>query len=724
MAGDEPGGLLPSLVGGIVVGLVTAVNALAYAGLIYRGPLAPGLLVGLSALLAGAAVSTVAIALLAECPGLVAAPLASTAVVYALIPAALGDRVGMADPFMAAQRVAALSGVVSLAAGAIYWLLGRFRIGGLARFLPYPVVGGYNAGIGWLFVLAGVALGTDLHPHGMGWAALAAPAVLPKLAACLGVGIAMTGLSRRSKHWAIVPGGVIAAVLGFHAARIAAGASLGAARHAGWLLGPFPPGRIFSPLDWRALTGVGWPVAGAVGPIGLTIALVGVTTAIMMLSGLEVELHRGIDTNAELRATGIATAGAGLFGGIVASPSLASTTLAHRMGARGRMAGVLVGLCCVAVLLAGTGVLNVIPRFAIGALLVFNGLDRLVDRVWLDRRRLPPLEWAALLLVLLTVAWAGLLDGVAMGLGLTLVIFIWNYRAVSVIRLAASGAAHRSSVMRPPAEEVILRRDGAAIRLLRLQAYLFFLNATAILDAMPARGTRYLVVDFRAVAGLDSSAGMTVRRMHQIARERGYAVMITGLRDSLRAQFARLGLPVASPPGVPEAATEDQALQYAENEVLAAAGTAGPAGPISLAGLFEATLGQAVPAARLAPYLKQATLARGEVLIRQGDPSDTMYVITAGQVAVRLEIGQGLPVPLATAGAGVVMGEIGFYTGVPRTATVLAEADTAVESIAQEDIARMERDDPELASLFHRLMTCLLADKLAASSRQMSQSGT
>ena len=158
--------------------------------------------------------------------------------------------------------------------------------------------------------------------------------------------------------------------------------------------------------------------------------------------------------------------------------------------------------------------------------------------------------------------------------------------------------------------------------------------------------------------------------------------------------------------------------------MLAAAGIAGPGGSASLAGLFEATIGQAVPAARLAPYLKHATLARGEVLIRQGDASDTMYVITAGRVAVRLEIGQGPPVPLATAGAGVVMGEIGFYTGVPRTATVLAEADTAVESIAQADIARMERDDPELASLFHRLMTCLLADKLAASSRQMSQSGT
>ena len=724
MSHEGARGAVPTAIAGVVVGLLTVVNAIAYAGLIYRGPLVPALLVGVSALLAGSAVSSVLIALRVDCPGLVAAPLASTAVVYALLPAALGVRPGLADPIAAARLVALVSGGISVGAGLVYWLLGRAQLGALARFLPYPVVGGYNAGLGWLFVVGGLALGTDLHLVGAGWEALAAPAAMVKFAACLGTGLAMLAASRRWKHWAIVPGAVFVTAFGFHAARAALGIDLVAASRAGWLLGPFAPGRIWSPPDWDALGTFDPSTLHAIVPIGLTVVLVGATTAIMMLAGLEVELQRGIDTNAELRATGFATMASGLFGGIVASPSLASTTLAHSMGARGRAAGVIVGLCCGAMLLTGTGVLNEVPRFSIGALLVFNGGERLIDRVWLDRRRLPALEFVALLLVMLTVAWGGLLSGVAMGLALTLVLFVWNYRRVPVVRLSAAGAAHRSSVMRPLAEDAVLRRDGAAIRLLRLQGYLFFLNSTALIEALPQAGVRFLVVDFRAVAGMDSSAGMSLRRAYQIARERGYAVLCTGLDPALRAQFARLRLPLAAPPDLPAADTEDAGLQYAETRLLEDAGLSANTGPASLAALFGETLGHPVPPELLAPYLVRQTLAGGAVLIRQGAESDTMAFIVSGRVAVRLETALGAPMQLATAGPGVVMGEVGFYTGVPRTATVVAETDTQVETLSRAALARMERADPALASLLHRMMTCMLADKLVNSARQQAQSGT
>ncbi len=712
----------PNAVAGMVLGLLTAVNALAYAGLIYRGPLTPGLLVGASALLAGAAVSSVAIALLAKCPGLIAAPLGSTAVVYALIPAALGAHAGLTDPIALARQVAVVCGLTTLFAGLVYWLLGNFRLGALARFLPYPVIGGYNAGLGWLFIAGGIELATGAHPAAAIAQALTSATAMGKLLACLGGGIALVAASRRCKHWAIIPIGLVAAVLGFNVIRLALGADMGAASRAGWLLGPFAQGQIWSPPDWGALAGLPPARLVATIPLVLTTLLAGGTTAIMMLSGLELELHQTIDINAELRATGFATVGAGLFGGIVASPSLTSTTLAHGLGARGRSAGVIAGAVCALMLAGGTGMLGAIPRFAIGALLVFNGAERLVDRVWFDRRRLPPLEWGALLAVLLTVVWAGLLTGVVVGLGITLLLFVLDYRQVSVVRVSATGAAHRSSVMRPLTEDAALRAAGAAIGLLRLQGYLFFLNTAALTEALPPAGPRFVIIDFRAVAGMDSSAGMTVRRVHQIARERGYALMLTGLRPALRARFVRLHLALASP-GVPEWKTEDLALQYAEATVLEAAIPPGTAPPASFAALFAATLDHPVAPERIAPYLDHGALARDAVLIRQGDRSDSMSLITAGRVAVRLDQADGPSLPLATAGPGVVMGEIGFYTGVPRTATVLAEVDTRTETLSQDSLARMERDDPALASLFHRLITHMLADKLAASTRQQAQSG-
>jgi hypothetical protein len=52
---------------------------------------------------------------------------------------------------------------------------------------------------------------------------------------------------------------------------------------------------------------------------------------------------------------------------------------------------------------------------------------------------------------------------------------------------------------------------------------------------------------------------MTLRRFYQIARERDYALMLSGPSPALRTRFARLGLPLASV-GVAEQATKDLAL--------------------------------------------------------------------------------------------------------------------------------------------------------------------
>jgi sulfate permease, SulP family len=196
--------------------------------------------------------------------------------------------------------------------------------------------------------------------------------------------------------------------------------------------------------------------------------------------------------------------------------------------------------------------------------------------------------------------------------------------------------------------------------------------------------------------------------------------MLTGLSPALRTRFARLGVPLASP-GVVEQTTEDRALQFAEARVLETADLPRPVLPVSFAALLAATFGQPLAPERIAPFLEKTTVPTGTVLIRQGSGSDLVLLITAGRVEVQLEWADG-PVLLATAGSGVVMGELGFCTGVPRTATVLATTETGTETLSRAGLTRMEIEDPELASMFHRLMAHVLAEKLAATTRQHAQS--
>ena len=53
-------------------------------------------------------------------------------------------------------------GLTSVLVGIFFYLLGQFKLGKLVRFIPFPVVGGFLAGTGWLIVIFSFNMMTDL----------------------------------------------------------------------------------------------------------------------------------------------------------------------------------------------------------------------------------------------------------------------------------------------------------------------------------------------------------------------------------------------------------------------------------------------------------------------------------------------------------------------------------------------------------------------------------
>src|SRR5262245_10230898 len=74
------------------------------------------------------------------------------------------------------------------------------------------------------------------------------------------------------------------------------------------------------------------------------------------------------------------------------------------------------------------------------------------------------------------------------------------------------------------------------------------------------------------------------------------------------------------------------------------------------------------------------TLRPGDVLMRQGEASRSAYIIIEGSGAIRIETSYGT-VNLSTVSAPTLVGEIGVFMGVPRTATLEATQATKVELI-------------------------------------------
>jgi CRP/FNR family cyclic AMP-dependent transcriptional regulator len=90
----------------------------------------------------------------------------------------------------------------------------------------------------------------------------------------------------------------------------------------------------------------------------------------------------------------------------------------------------------------------------------------------------------------------------------------------------------------------------------------------------------------------------------------------------------------------------------------------------------------------------------GDVLFRQGDPSDHVVLIRSGSVDVVREIGAD-SIRLGTAKEGEFLGEMGVLEGRPRSATVIAASDLEVELVGRRGFLERVSGEPQLA---HKLL--------------------
>ncbi len=108
------------------------------------------------------------------------------------------------------------------------------------------------------------------------------------------------------------------------------------------------------------------------------------------------------------------------------------------------------------------------------------------------------------------------------------------------------------------------------------------------------------------------------------------------------------------------------------------------------AGLDDAEL------ARLAAVADTVELEAGDVLIREGDAGDALFVVLDGELAVTKRSGK-VDVPLAVVGPGEVQGELAVLEGRPRTATVRAVGPATLLRLRRDALLDVLGRQPELA---------------------------
>ena len=708
---------------GLIIGAVECVLAIAFAAVVFGGgALVDDLPQGISLYLGAAALTLAFLAWRSGHRGVVGTVQDAAAAVLSLVALSVAKKV--AELEHVAQQgglqdfdrpdifltVIAATFLVTVLCGIVFFVVGRFRLAALVRFVPYPVVGGFFAGTGWLLFKNGVnaSTGMQLNLHNV-------PQLfefqLGHLIPAFAFGVILLLAVRTLKRPLVIPAVIAIGLVSFVVWMIATGQSIGEVRADGWLL--FGPFATTAPWEWvtrEALAGADW--ASVLESWFTIVSAVFVATLAILfnISGTELVVNHDLDTNKELRDAGALNVVSGALGGIPGYHALSLSALGQYMKVDARAAGLIAAAVPLAAVAFGGSVVALIPRMIVGGVLIFIGLDFLVEWVWDKRKLLPRLEYAVVLAILAGIMIWGFLVGVVIGMALAVLLFAFSYGRIDLVREVGFGETYRSNVDRPASERAELRAARDRVQVLRVSGVVFFGSTNRLLEKVrhrmdQASPPRFVVVDLHRVTGMDSSAVASFRKVMRMAEAAGSEIVFTGASEPVRAQLARGGVDETEGLVVFESDL-DHGLQRCEDALLSSPGL-----DEAKARHPSAALPEGMPSG-LADRLERVSVPAGTVLIHQDEPPGDVYILASGRLGVETTTHDGTRLRLRTLRPGVVVGEITLYMDVPRTADVVAEVPTVVLKLSRDEIARLEREEPELSAALHRWLATQLAERL------------
>ena len=336
--------------------------------------------------------------------------------------------------------------------------------------------------------------------------------------------------------------------------------------------------------------------------------------------------------------------------------------------------------------------------------------DWLVDTF----RTVSRVEYAIVVFILIVIASVGFLEGVGVGILATVVLFVVDYARTDIVKHERTGLTARSRVTRSRAALDALEERGDAIYVLELHGFVFFGTATGLVDRAQARleahdATRFLVLDFRSVTELDATARLAFEKLVRLARRHDAQLVLSHASHEVERKLEPVLTASEIEDRVHLMPTLDAALEWCEDRVLADVDT--DDAPVGLERFLATELDDVDAATAILAAFEPAAFAPGSVVMRQGAAPDVLYFVASGKVTARLERDDGPSIRLETMQGGSLVGELGFYTGAARTASVVADEPTRAFRLTREALEQLTSDAPEIAAAFHELVVRSLAKR-------------
>ncbi|MCX8157613.1 MAG: cyclic nucleotide-binding domain-containing protein [Verrucomicrobiae bacterium] len=120
-------------------------------------------------------------------------------------------------------------------------------------------------------------------------------------------------------------------------------------------------------------------------------------------------------------------------------------------------------------------------------------------------------------------------------------------------------------------------------------------------------------------------------------------------------------------------------------------------------------------------HMEMRPVKQWDIVVREGDVGDAMYLILQGELRVRLMV-QGRESLLATLQTGEFFGEISLFDTGPRSADVVANTDSLLLKISAAAFHRLAARQPELAAPFLLAVGKTMTARLRATNKRYHDS--
>jgi high affinity sulfate transporter 1 len=452
----------------------------------------------------------------------------------------------------------ALTSLLALIVGVVFLILGLLRMGWVAKFLSQPVLQGFVQGIALIVIISQVPsiLGTGSVFSGMvgglrnvpeligleftyngffmqTWAVLRTLGHTHLYTTIIGLGSLVLLFTVRH-YKPQIPTALIAVLLSVLFVFI-----FGLAERGVSVIGEIEKGMVSPTLPAVTLKKIAPLLPGA-----FAIVLIGYSVSLGVASVGVKQTKERIDANQELIGLGVANLGAGLSSGFVVSGSLSRGSMILKTGGKTQVVSFINAILVVLTLLFALPLFSRLPQATLSAI-VIQAMSGLLNFAYFKRLlRIDKAEFAYAMAALFGVLVLGIMQGVALGVVLSIVVLIKRVSrpATAVLGKLPGTENYRDINIHKEAETfpglLIFRFDAPVIF---INASFFASRVRHLIDEAPIL-IREVVVEAQQINQLDSTGADALEKLKDELDVKDIVFSFAEVKSGVKEAMRRTGL--------------------------------------------------------------------------------------------------------------------------------------------------------------------------------------